>query len=102
MHKRLSFIAFVVYVTLDLSNPFVAGAFNFNPDECVEAAQREQHAGLVLDSATRTVPRVRQQPVERPRVVRRALVPDSRNDWRSPAPAAHAVAALPPSPTEDH
>ena len=40
MHGRLSFLAFVVYVALDLSNPFIAGAFNFNPDECVEGLHR--------------------------------------------------------------
>lgn len=102
MHGRLSFIAFVMYVTLDLSNPFVAGAFNFNPDECVEATQREQQADAAADSATRIAQRVRQEQAETQRVVRRVPAPDARRDWRSPAPVAHAVASLPPSPTEDH
>ena len=50
MHTRLGFVAFVFYVALDLSNPFVAGAFNFNPDECVEATPTQ------LPEETPTVP----------------------------------------------
>ena len=34
--RRLT-LAFLMYLTLDLSSPFVPGAFNFEPDECVEA-----------------------------------------------------------------
>jgi hypothetical protein len=37
MIRRRLMLAFVCYLTLDLSNPFVAGAFTFNPDECVDA-----------------------------------------------------------------
>jgi len=33
-------LVFLLYLTLDLTNPFVAGAFNFNPDECVEGIHR--------------------------------------------------------------
>ncbi len=37
MIRRRLLLAFLLYLTLDLTNPFVAGAFNFNPDECVDA-----------------------------------------------------------------
>ena len=99
MHTRLGFVAFVFYVTLDLSNPFVAGAFNFNPDECVEATQRDQRADAVNDRASQIAQRVRQQQARTPRVLARAPARTPRADWRSPAPVAHVV---PPSPTEDH
>lgn len=33
-------LAFLMYLTLDLSSPFVPGAFNFDPDECVEGTHR--------------------------------------------------------------
>ena len=102
MHSRVGFIAFVLYVTLDLSNPFVAGAFNFNPDECVEATQRDQRADVVDDRATQTAQPVRQLQAEMQRVVARAPAPTPRSDWRSPAPVAHVLSASPPSPTEDH
>ena len=102
MHCRIGFFAFLIYVALDLSNPFVAGAFNFNPDECVEATQREQRADAVTDWATRIAQHVHQQQAEARRIVARAPAPAPRSDWRSPAPVAHVVSASPPSPTEDH
>jgi hypothetical protein len=37
MTRRRALLPFLLYLTLDLSDPFVAGAFRFNPDECVEA-----------------------------------------------------------------
>src|SRR5206468_2407251 len=40
MTRRRLMLAFLLYLTLDLTNPFVAGAFNFNPDECVEGIHR--------------------------------------------------------------
>ena len=33
-------LAFLFYFTIDLSNPFVPGAFNFNPDDCVDGIHR--------------------------------------------------------------
>lgn len=33
-------MAILIYVTLDISSPFVPGSFNFDPDECVEGLQR--------------------------------------------------------------
>jgi hypothetical protein len=30
----------LLYVSLDLSSPFVPGAFNFDPDQCVEGLHR--------------------------------------------------------------
>jgi hypothetical protein len=103
MGARLPMLAFVVYVTLDLSNPFIPGAFNFNPEECVEAAHREQQQQASVDSGPQ-MQRLLQQFDETHSVARRAPAPDPRVDWRAPVPVAH-VAAPPsssPSPSEDH
>lgn len=102
MRGRLSFLAFLFYLTLDLSNPFVAGAFNFDPDECVEAAQRQQRADAATNAPTHVGQPVRPHRTDLQPVVRRTPAPDSRNGWRSPAPVAHALAAPSLSPTEDH
>ena len=102
MQGRLSFLAFLLYLTLDLSSPFVAGAFNFDADECVEAAQRQQRADAAADSATHVAQRVVPERMETQRLVPRMPVPDSRRDWRTAVPVAHALVASPPSPTEDH
>ena len=36
---------FILYVTIDLSSPFVPGAFCFNPDESVEGVSGHRDAG---------------------------------------------------------
>lgn len=102
MRSRLSFLAFVAYIALDLSNPFVAGAFNFNPDECVEVAQREHRTLMVAASADHAGQRLSATQLQARRVARRAPMPDPRADRRTPAPVVHAVASSPPSPSEDH
>jgi hypothetical protein len=40
MKRRRLMLVFLLYLTLDLSDPFVAGAFNFDPDECVDGIHR--------------------------------------------------------------
>ena len=103
MLSRLPVLAFVMYLTLDLSSPFVPGAFTFDPDECVEAAQREQPRAVTAETMPPSTPHVlRLAGVTRP-AVRPAPAPDPRTQWRSAAPVAHtAPPAAPSSPTEDH
>jgi hypothetical protein len=40
MSPRTWKLLFLVYVALDLSSPFVPGAFNFDPDDCVDGLHR--------------------------------------------------------------
>ena len=42
--RRLTFLL-LVYVSLDLSSPFIPGAFNFNPDESIDGVQRQRDPG---------------------------------------------------------
>lgn len=96
--------AFLVYVTIDLSNPFVPGAFNFNPDECVEGTHRTssspQCAAASLLPARAPVARLDvplPSPVRPPAGGRHAVLEwlvDAREDTRA------AGDSLPPS--EDH
>jgi hypothetical protein len=103
MHRRLWFLAFVTYVALDLSSPFIAGAFNFNPDECVEAAHREQQVDAASSDAARpAAERVDHRQVETHAVVRSLPAPAWHARWRFPSPLAHASASSAPSRTEDH
>ena len=39
--RRLTFLV-LCYVSLDLSSPFVPGAFNFNADESIDGVQRHR------------------------------------------------------------
>jgi hypothetical protein len=36
MTRRRLLLGLLLYLTLDLTNPFIAGAFTFDPDECVD------------------------------------------------------------------
>ena len=104
MHGRLSTLAFALYVALDLSNPFHPGAFNFDPDECVEAARFQEPSH---DSAA-VAPESRPNPLHEATThaltrVRHLPAPQPRPAWQPPARVIHAewTSSAPP-PTEDH
>jgi hypothetical protein len=98
------FCAFLLYVAIDLSNPFVPGAFNFNPDECVEGLHRTSSSFQRTDAlaSQARVPVVRlelpppspSRPLVGGRHVVLAWLADSREDMRA--------SGDPPPPTEDH
>ena len=49
---RCATLALLLYVSLDLSNPHMPGAFNFDPDECVESVQAASLRSLTrIDTA---------------------------------------------------
>ena len=98
-------LGFLLYLTLDLSNPFIAGAFNFNPDECVEAYRHRASSSAERIDAFAL-------PVRRP-VVRRALPSPSpvrplaggRHtvlEWLADASGDTRVFGDPSSLSEDH
>jgi hypothetical protein len=60
MKRRGMTMALLVYVTLDLSSPFVPGSFNFDPDECVEGIHRPSSPQeLAVSTAPTRLPIVR-------------------------------------------
>ena len=103
MKRRHMTMAILLYVTLDLSSPFVPGAFNFDPDECVEGIQR---ASSPQELALSTIPArlpVTRLVVSAPSLVRPVAggchtvlewLVDSREDTRA--------SGDPPPPSEDH
>ena len=99
--RRLALlIAF--YVTLDLTNPFVGCAFNFNAEESMDGVSR-QHERLLHQAAAAALPmpsggeaaRARSAPAQRP--LSRAL-----DEWFVQLRQAHAPHSDPQSPAEDH
>jgi hypothetical protein len=100
--RRLTLLV-ALYVTLDLSNPFMPGAFTFDPDESVEGVSvhyergQRQHGTVPAPlpvrgeaGETRSVAVVRRSEV-------RALA-----EWFVDLRQAHAPASDPRSLTEDH
>jgi hypothetical protein len=104
MTRRRLLLAFLLYLTVDLSNPFVAGAFNFNPDECVEGLRHRVSFAEAIDASA--------LPVRTP-VVRLALPSPSpvrplaggRHtilEWLVDAREDTRASGDPPAPAEDH
>lgn len=91
------------YLVLDLTNPFIGCAFNFNAEESMDGVPR-QHERLRHQARSVEVP-VRPAG-EITRLVR--LVLGWRSEvrpvaaWQADLRQGHAPASDPPSPTEDH
>ena len=103
MKRRRLILGFLFYVTLDLSSPFVPGAFNFNPDECVEGIQRAVSVQRTDASAL---------PARKP-VVRLDIPPPSLVrplaggrytilEWLGASREDIRASSDPPPPSEDH
>jgi hypothetical protein len=101
-YRRIAFVI-ALYVTMDLTNPFVGSAFNFNAEESMDGVSR-QHERLLHE----VVPVPLSMPsggdtagVARPVAVRpfpfRAL-----GEWFVQLRQAHAPHSDPKSPSEDH
>jgi hypothetical protein len=99
--RRLTLLL-VLYVGLDLANPFMPGAFNFDPDESFEGVHVQIHVirpqFAVVSSA----------PSARPALDRRSTTPTSGRpdkilrEWRVDLRQSHDAPSAPPPPGEDH
>jgi hypothetical protein len=54
--NRTCMLALLVYLTLDLCNPFVGGAFRFNADESTEVTQLKRDGTRMPAASTAAVP----------------------------------------------
>ena len=106
MSSRGWTLVLLVYVSLDLSSPFIPGAFNFDPDDCVDGLHRQANGPIRVDEApagaqARVPVALEIGPgravVERPHAPR--LV---RSDWLIDLRRAHPPSREVASPSEDH
>jgi hypothetical protein len=92
-------LVIAVYVGLDLTNPFMPGAFIFDPGESVEGVHHgERGRAPVVALATPSTPRVLEDGT--PPAPRRP-VPAARK-WFAEPPTARLPASDPPPLAEDH
>ena len=100
MPSRPLILAIAVYVALDLSNPFMPGAFLFDAEESVEGVHAERsRPHLIAAGGSAPAPRVQTDDV----VAQPPRPPAPMGRRRFDAPrAAHIPAADPPPPTDDH
>lgn len=91
------------YLILDLTNPFMGCAFNFNAEESIDGVSRQHER---LRQQTRSVEVPVRPLVEPLRLAHAALtgIPEARPvaEWQADLRQGHAPGSDLPSPTEDH
>jgi hypothetical protein len=103
--RRLTLVI-LTYVSLDLSNPFHPGAFNFDPDDCVDGIrQASGYSTFRVDRPATSTP----SPVpisrtaEEPRLISRpAMATQTAGDWLADLKRAHLPSHEISSLSEDH
>jgi hypothetical protein len=103
MRYRQTALLIALYMTVDLTNPFVGSAFNFEADESIDGVARP-HERLLHQTAAVAFPMPAggdNAGLARPLFARR---PGSRalGEWFVQVRQAHAPHSDPQSPTEDH
>jgi len=103
MRYRRIALLIAVYVTLDLTNPFLGCAFNFNADQSMDGVSH-QHERLLHHTTAVGLPTTpggengglaRSAPA-------RPFLSRALGEWFVHLRQAHAPHSDPPSPTEDH
>jgi len=100
--RRFTFLV-TVCVTLDLSSPFVAGAFRFNPDESVDGVSvHSERTRREPGTVPTPLPRRAEAPEARLASPVRRLEGRAHVEWVVDLRQSHAPASRPPSLSEDH
>jgi hypothetical protein len=98
MRKRRMILVIAVYVGLDLTNPFMPGAFIFDPEQSAEGVHAERGRAPLAVLAAPAAPRV---PADETLPAPRRPVPAVRK-WFAEPPTARLPASDPPPLAEDH
>ena len=106
MPWRCLTLVVLTYVSLDLSSPFIPGAFNFDPDDCVEGIrQASGHSTVRVNQPATSTPsplpifRV----ADEPRLIGRPAIPtQAAGDWLADLKRAHLPSREVSSLSEDH
>jgi hypothetical protein len=99
MPARPLILVIAIYVGLDLSNPFMPGAFIFDPEQSVEGVHGERGRPHIVALAGSAAPRISTDPA-RPAPARPSAPATKR--WFAEPPPTHVPASDPPPLSEDH
>jgi hypothetical protein len=99
MPTRPLVLAIALYVGLDLTNPFMPGAFHFDPEESVEGISTERIWKVAVALAAPVVRRVERENL--PPASPHLRDPRARHRAAEPGPA-HVRDPEPPPLSEDH
>jgi hypothetical protein len=98
MRTRGLILVIAVYVGLDLANPFMPGAFTFDPEQSVDGVHGERSRPQLVTLATPAVLRVQTEGTSPPP---RLPAPAARKWFAEPRPL-HARVSDPAPLSEDH
>jgi hypothetical protein len=99
MPARPLVLAIAIYVGLDLTNPFMPGAFIFDPEQTVEGLRSERSGPPVAAPTAPAAPRVG-LPAARSAPLRPSAPAPGR--WPAEPRPAHVPGSDPPPPSEEH
>lgn len=103
MRYRRIALVIALYVTVDLTNPFVGGAFSFDAEESMDGVAR-QHERLRHQEAAESLPMSAGE--DRAEIARSVSAPPAPSrllgEWFVHLRLAHAPQSDPQSPAEDH
>jgi len=98
MRTRRLILVIAVYVGLDLTNPFMPGAFTFDPERSVDGVHGDRGRPQLVTLATPTVPRVQTDGTPpSPR-----LPAPAASKWLAEARSVHVRVSDPHPLSEDH
>jgi hypothetical protein len=101
MRARHLVLLLGLYVSLDLANPLMPGAFNFNPDDSVDGVCVHCEVFRSRLAAISTPPSIRDAALKRPIVTPQPADPPAVSDWLVDLRQRQSSSSE-PSPTEDH
>ena len=90
-----------LYVSLDLANPFMPGAFNFNPDDSVDGVRLQYEVFRSRLAVIPTPPSIRDAALKRPVVTPQPADPPAVSEWFVDLRQRQSSSSEPP-PTDDH
>jgi hypothetical protein len=104
---RRLILLLTVYVSLDLSSPFIPGAFNFNPDESVDGVHRQRDPRTprpLISAAPRVLPDPSPPSVtlSTSAITRIRYASNAVNEWLVDVRRAHAPVPEVSALSEDH
>ncbi len=102
MRARHLILLLVLYVSLDLANPFMPGAFSFNPDDSVDAVRLHHEVFRSRLAAISTPPSIRDAALKRPVIAPQPAEPRAVSGCFVDLRQRQSASSDPPAATEDH
>jgi len=102
MRARRLILLLSLYVTLDLTNPFMPGAFNFDADNSIDAVRLHLETFRSRLVVVVTPPSIAEAELKCPVVARPSAEAPAVRDWSVSLRQRQSSSSEPPPSLEDH